>query len=880
LIRTRYLLLLPVILALPTCVAASTDISGTISSDAEWTPAGAPYHLVGNTTIVSGVTVTVRPGVEVIAQGNYQLTVQGKLRCFGLRHKPVVFKSTTPTTPGNWMGIYLTSGSVGQFFGTSFWGATNCVTVDGAWAQFDTCWFLYAGQDGLVALNDATLQVETATFAYNQRRGLYIITPDPIGNISDCVFMSNGEYPIHLKANCVGMLQDNLSFHNNGEDLIGVSCSASNDIRRSQTWKRQPLPFDMLVDSSDILEIPSGLRLTIAAGCELIADRIEVYGTLIAGQSEQAPTVIRGATETPGCWDGIFLHPGSVAQLTNTNVRLADTAFTMDDALLSFTDGLIRDCQYDGIIAYGSSQLHIANSSFHSNGRNHLRLSGLTLSGTIAGCTFTASGDYPVYAVARNCFMLGGGNQYVNNSRQAVGVACQRDPDLPSSQTWHAQGVPFDLTANIGGTALCVAWGATWTLQPGVAIAGGSVYIKGQLEAQGTALQPVVFTTASQPPVNGSWEGIAFYPAAGGVLQHCRIQHAATGVLMQSASPRLQDCLITECSHYGLFISGTAQPTIYHCQITDNDGTGVRITNQARPNLGNLYTTATDDDGQNNFINNGGPDISNASPRNIRAQNNWWGTADTGLIDARIVDGADNPGAGRIYYKPIISPQSNTAPVLEWSGLAGSHDDGVSPDSVDPYQYADFRVKYIDGDGQPPTYIQLHLLKSDAEFGQSPHEMALLPGQSLDYAAGVIYHFGTRLPAGSDYSYYFSASDGYESASGNPTTPHAGPTVGTSSAGALLASVFAQQAPAGNVAIHLQMLTAGRVDVEALNIAGRSVARIVTGRLCEPGHSIVLWDTRGATGTKLPAGCYLLHIRAAADSGLQQQAVTLITVRR
>jgi len=86
-------------------VAAGTDISGTISSDAEWTLAGAPYHLVvGNTTIASGATVTVRPGVEVIAQGNYQLTVQGKLRCFGLRHKPVVFKSTTLTTPGSWAG--------------------------------------------------------------------------------------------------------------------------------------------------------------------------------------------------------------------------------------------------------------------------------------------------------------------------------------------------------------------------------------------------------------------------------------------------------------------------------------------------------------------------------------------------------------------------------------------------------------------------------------------------------------------------------------------------------------------------------------------------------------------------------------------------------
>ena len=76
------------------------------------------------------------------------------------------------------------------------------------------------------------------------------------------------------------------------------------------------------------------------------------------------------------------------------------------------------------------------------------------------------------------------------------------------------------------------------------------------------------------------------------------------------------------------------------------------------------------------------------------------------------------------------------------------------------------------------------------------------------------------------------------------------------------------------------MLTAGCVDVEALNIAGRPVARIATGRLCEQGHSILLWDTRGATGTKLPAGRYLLRVRAAADSGLQQQAMTLITLRR
>ncbi len=878
--RSSCIPILAAVLALGIPACAATNISGTITSDADWTIAGAPYRLVGNTTIAPGVTVTVRPDVQVIAQGNYQLTVQGKLRCFGLRHKPVVFKSTTPTTPGSWAGIYLTAGSVGWFAGTSFWAGTNCVTVDGAWAKFETCWFLYAGQDGLVALNDATVQVETATFAYNQRRGLYIITPDPSGTVSDCTFMHNGEYPIHVKANCVGLLGEKLRFSGNGEDLIGVSCSASNDIRRTQTWQAQPLDFDLLVGSSDTLEIPQGLSLTLAAGCRLIADRIEVYGTLISGAAGQAPVVIRGPNETPGCWTGIFLHPNSVGRLTNTIVRLAENALSVDDALLACNDGLIRDCEHDGVLAYRTSRILIANTEFHSNGRNHIRLSGLLLSGGISGCTFTTSGDYPVFAVARNCFMLGAGNRYVSNARQAVGVACNRDPDLPSSQTWQAQGVPFDLTARPDGTLLRVAWGAVWTLQPGVAIAGGSIDIEGELQAQGTALAPVVFTTAAQPASNGSWEGLSFYPAARGTLAHCLIEHAATGVLIQSAAPRLENCIITDCSDYGLFISGTSQPTIYSSQITGNDSTGVRITGEARPNFGNLYTAGTDDDGRNNFTNNGPCDIHNESSHNIRAQNNWWGTGDLSVIAGRITDGEDNPGAGLVFYRPVISPQSNAGPALQWSGLAGSRNDGVSPDTVDPYQYVDFRVKYLDSDGDPPAYVRLHQLKAGAEFRESPYDMALLPGQQLDYAAGVIYHLGRRLPAGSDYSYCFAASDGFRTASGEPTTAHAGPTVGSAPSGVLIASVTAQQAPAGNVAIRCQMLAPACVDVEVLNLAGRAIARITTGRELECGENIVLWNTGGANGAKVPSGRYLSRGCAATASGIHQQLLTPLFLRR
>jgi PKD repeat protein len=101
-------LILSLALAVPALAApltaATTVPGGNVSGT--WDMAGSPYLVNGNITVPAGGTLTIEPGVQVIFQSWYSLTVNGTLNADGTASDPILF--TAATSPG-WLGIRFIS---------------------------------------------------------------------------------------------------------------------------------------------------------------------------------------------------------------------------------------------------------------------------------------------------------------------------------------------------------------------------------------------------------------------------------------------------------------------------------------------------------------------------------------------------------------------------------------------------------------------------------------------------------------------------------------------------------------------------------------------------------------------------------------------------
>jgi len=98
--------------------------------------------------------------------------------------------------------------------------------------------------------------------------------------------------------------------------------------------------------------------------------------------------------------------------------------------------------------------------------------------------------------------------------------------------------------------------------------------------------------------------------------------------------------------------------------------------------------------------------------------------------------------------------------------------------------------------------------------------------------------------------------------------------------GLAIVGLAATPARDGRIDLRVSLSAGAVVDAEVLNIAGRPVATICSGRACEPGIETLTWSGRSSTGTTVPAGRYLLRLTARAIDGQQVTGLAPATVRR
>ncbi len=223
-------------------------------------------------------------------------------------------------------------------------------------------------------------------------------------------------------------------------------------------------------------------------------------------------------------------------------------------------------------------------------------------------------------------------------------------------------GVPYTVRRD----DIIVSQGTRMTISPGVIVKFGSerdLHVRGALIANGTAGNPIIFTSlkddASGGDANGDgesvglpgdWGGIRFFDTSDdltGSLDFCRIAFGGQGfyseqhpLVFDNASPKIQNTIIPDSRSHGVICYGTASPDF---------GGGSRGSVGQNRFLG--YAEVTD---KYAFYNDG--------TATIYAKSNYWGTTDRNTIQRTIYDFSDNPQKGRVIFEPFTTVEDTEAP--------------------------------------------------------------------------------------------------------------------------------------------------------------------------------------------------------------------------
>ncbi len=135
---------------------AQTNVSGFISSNTNWTLAGSPYIITGNTIVDSGFVLTIEPGVIVKFDSTKSLQINGILRAIGNSSTKITFTSNKNVpAPGDWAYILfsdksadynhtLLTGSIMQYCIVEYAGENSvylagAIRISSSFPYFNNC---------------------------------------------------------------------------------------------------------------------------------------------------------------------------------------------------------------------------------------------------------------------------------------------------------------------------------------------------------------------------------------------------------------------------------------------------------------------------------------------------------------------------------------------------------------------------------------------------------------------------------------------------------------------------------------------------------------------------------------------------------------------
>ncbi|MBX2998122.1 MAG: Ig-like domain-containing protein [Caldilineaceae bacterium] len=147
---------------------------------------------------------------------------------------------------------------------------------------------------------------------------------------------------------------------------------------------------------------------------------------------------------------------------------------------------------------------------------------------------------------------------------------------ITANTTWTAAGSPYIVTGN-----LAIEPGVTLTIDPGVEVRFGEVWlwVRGHLQAEGTAGQLITFTSNAATPATGDW----LYIQVDGIasLRHCTVAYGGRSgthmLYLKTSNAQVRDCTLRHSQNAGVEIAGNdVRPLLQNTVVRNNGAAAIR----------------------------------------------------------------------------------------------------------------------------------------------------------------------------------------------------------------------------------------------------------------------------------------------------------------
>ncbi|MDD5371727.1 MAG: hypothetical protein PHQ40_21815, partial [Anaerolineaceae bacterium] len=529
-----------------------TEHTGSLTGDETWTPAGNPHYVNGTVTIPAGKTLTIQPGVIVGSYNNGawsqtgRIIVQGSLNAVGTAESKIIFTSKADSAPSQWGGIQVQGGAAtltnvevryggggGGFMCPNNPNATVCIQAGGSLTITDSSFHANAPVDGDVfdgvvsaySANDS----ETLNLSVQNTR----FEDNAVSNVTALY------YPIFLDGPGIHLTLAGNTFANNKLNRILLQ---NNPMK---TQAALTLPAQTGLDAYELRgdwTVPASQTLTLNPGVTFLARHgdwgrgvaLVVEGKLLA-QGSEAQKITLDATDPAYGWSGLLVRGAAgLAQIGHAQIlhggapglaNIYQSNLVVDNgARLELSDSRVANlitaaANYrDGALMVVNGVAILTRNTIADNlpagagaGLYAMRVSGQQSRLEMVGNTF--SGNWI------NAVLLGsdGLAATINTLRPQAGLLGY-DVGIPYADYTYTQQPTGQLTLEPGTHVRGVA--GPW---------GKGIYLKiqGQLQAMGSAEDPVVFESASDTSP-ASWGGIYIHGGAAELYQ-VRIENAGRG---------------------------------------------------------------------------------------------------------------------------------------------------------------------------------------------------------------------------------------------------------------------------------------------------------------------------------------------------------------